>query len=45
MFIIAGPNEVDFDFKTVMTVLDCSSSGLMKCESWAINVQDETVKY
>jgi hypothetical protein len=44
MFIIAGPNEVGFDFKTVMTDLDCSSSGRMKCESWAINMQDKTVK-
>jgi hypothetical protein len=33
MFIIAGPTEVDFDFKIVMTVLDCSSSGRMKCEN------------
>jgi len=46
MFTIAGPTEVDFDFKIVMTVLDItsSSSGHMKCESWAINLQDETVK-
>jgi hypothetical protein len=42
MFIIAGPTEVDS--KIVMTVLDFSSSGHMKCESWAINLQDETVK-
>jgi hypothetical protein len=44
MFIIAGPTEVDFDFKIFMTVLDFSSSEHMKCESRAINLQDETVK-
>lgn len=44
MFIIVGPTEVDFDFKIVMTFLDFSSSGHTKCESWAINLQDETVK-
>jgi len=44
MFIIAGPTEVDFDFKIFTTVLDFSSSGRMKCESWAINLQNENVK-
>ena len=44
MFIIAGPTEVGFDFKIVTTVLDFSSSGHMKCESWAINLQNENVK-
>jgi len=44
MFIIAGPTEEDFDFKIFMTVFDFSSSGHVKCDSWAINPQDETVK-
>ena len=41
MFITAGPTEVDFDFKIVMTVLDFSCSGHMKCDSWATNLQDK----
>jgi hypothetical protein len=41
MFIIAGPTGVDFDIKIIMTVIDFSSSGHKKCESWAINLQDD----
>jgi hypothetical protein len=44
MFIIVGTTDVDCDIKIVMIGSDFSSLVHLKCEIWAISLQDETVK-